>query len=396
MTANGATAAYKWARGTIRGVTKLCLVVSLVLTACGGGPSGAKVLSFGGMFPLTGPGASIGQEQEEGAQLAVSQVNAAGGAGGYKLQLVPVDHKGVAQGGAQGMSQLVNVRHVPYVISGFASVLLAAQPIAAQHRVLLMNTGGSGTNLVGKSYLYNDAPNPGLLDPPLARYAYQHGARTAAMLYSEDAYGQENASVFSKEWKRLGGQITANDTYSIGATDFTGQLTHIKAAHPQVLFTVALGETIALVAKQSADLGINALRMNPLHTPTRAMLQIAGSALDGYIATNGYVDVNSKDPSTRAFLDAWQKKFHSQPAFSDGEAYEGVQVLAELVRRVVKSGADPNDGAALVKALEQNPVFHNYMAGGDLRILGNHDDMQPVALQQEHGLQMATVSVVQP
>lgn len=362
-------------------------------TATGGG-GGSKVLTFGAMFPLTGPAASIGKEQEQGAQLAVDQINKAGGIDGYTLKMVAVDHKGTAQGGAQGMNQLVNLDHVPYVLSGFASVLLAAQPIAAQNHVLLMNTGGAGTELLNKPWLYNVAPNPGLLDPPLADYAWNTlKARTVAMLYSDDAYGQENSAVFKQSWEKLGGKVVASATFPIGATDFTSQLTQIKNAHPDVLYTVTLGQTSGLIVKQARSLGISVPLMNPLLSPP---YKVGGAAANGYLGTNGYVDTKTTDPQAQKFITGWENAYHSQPQFSDGEAYEGVQAFATLAKSVLDAKGNPNDGQALLNALQQKPEFHDFMAGGTIKLLPNHDDLQPIALQKSEGPNLVTIKVIPP
>src|SRR5438309_2333994 len=92
-----------------------------------------KTYTFGGMFPMTGGAAEIGQDFVRGMNLAVDEINARGGVDGWQLKAIVVDHKGNAAGGVQAMNQLVNLEKVPYVLSSFAGVTLAAQPIAAQN-----------------------------------------------------------------------------------------------------------------------------------------------------------------------------------------------------------------------------------------------------------------------
>lgn len=361
-------------------------------TTSGTSSKATKTLTFGGMFPLTGAAAPIGKLQEQGANLAISQINSAGGVDGYRLKMVAVDHHGTAQGGAQAMSQLADVNHVPYVLSGFASVLLAAQPIAKRSHIVLMNTGGSGTELLGKSYLYNAVPNPGAVDPPLAKYAINQGKTTAAMLYSDDAFGNENASVFKSQFTKLGGKIVASQSFAINATDFTTQLSAIKSSNPQVLFIVSLGDTQALIQKQVQSLGMQGLlKLAPLLTPIYA---VAGAAGNGYIGTEMYVDAKSTNPKVQAYVKGIQSTYNSPPNFSSAAEYQGVEMLAQLIRDCVSAGKNPTNGANLEAEIQQHPTFFDYASGGTVKILPNHDDIETIAIEKSQGNNLVPVQVL--
>src|SRR5947209_9486019 len=106
-------------------------------------PAAAGTFTFGVLLPLTGPAASIGTINRNGLDMAVDEINQQGGAGGLKLDPNVQDHKGTAQDGVAAMNQLVNIARVPAVLSTFSGPTLAAQPIAAQNKVVLVNSGGT-------------------------------------------------------------------------------------------------------------------------------------------------------------------------------------------------------------------------------------------------------------
>jgi branched-chain amino acid transport system substrate-binding protein len=361
--------------------------------ASGGAVPKGGVVAVGGMFPLTGPSAQIGTLQEEGAQMAIDQINAAGGVHGWKLKLDAVDHKGTAQGGALAMNQLVNLDHVPYVISGFASVLLAAQPIAAQNHVILVNTGGAGSQLVNKPWLYNIAPNPGLLDPDLASYA-RNTMRVSkvAMLYSDDAYGHDNAAAFKAAWQKLGGTIVADQTFQLGDSNFTDQLTKIKAVHPDAIFAVSVGDATGLAVKQARGLGITVPFLEPLGNAV-VTHQVAGNLANGVICANPDVNLKTTDPGARTFIDSFRAKYHINVDASEGDAYNGMRLVAQLIGDAAAAGKDPRVGANLLAALQAHPQAHDYLDGGTIYILPNHDDVQPVAIQKIEGLNLVNQQV---
>lgn len=358
--------------------------------------SGGKVFTFGGIFLLTGPVAPIGALQEKGAQLAVSEINAAGGVDGYKLKMIAESNAGTAQGGAQAMSTLVNVDHVPFVIEGGSSEELAGYNTVASNHVIFMNVGGASDALIGKPWLWNLVPNPPLLDGPIVNYAVSNGAKKFALLVSQDSYGLDNAKVITQLVQQQGGTVVSNLTYPVGATDFTPLLDTIKASGAQALVTVALGDTIAVLAKQMASVGLNIMHLNPL---INVPYSVSGPAGNGYLGTNAYLDLNATGLAGKDYIQAWTTKYGTQPQFTSGEPFEGVQVLASLISDLVKKKIDPTSSQATLemqKILDAQPSFYDYMDGGTIKLLANHDDQQLVALQKSESGNLVTLKVISP
>ena len=273
--------------------------------------TGPKTFTFGAMFPLSGPAAEIGEEFKRGLDMAIDDVNSKGGIDGWQLKSVVVDHKGTALGGAQAMNQLVNLDKVPFVLTTFTGVALTAQPIAAQNSVLLMNVGGTSNNLLGKPWLYNDQVMGDPLNQPLAQYSYDNRARTAALLTSEDAYGKDDGIAFTTAFTKLGGKIVASETFPLTTTDFTAQLTKIRASNPDVLYIVAVGDTQGLLVKQARALDVKANIVGPL--PTTGLITVGGRAAEGFVGSGIAVDPTTKDPAAKAFLAAFKAKYNTVP-----------------------------------------------------------------------------------
>jgi branched-chain amino acid transport system substrate-binding protein len=377
------------------------LIAALTLAAAGNvhplpsqAQTGAKTFTFGAMFPLSGPAAEIGEEFKRGLDMAIDDVNSKGGVDGWQLKSAIVDHKGTALGGAQAMNQLVNLDKVPFVLTTFTGVALTAQPIAAQNSVLLMNVGGTSNNLLGKPWLYNDQVMGDPLNQPLAQYSYDNHARTAALLTSEDAYGKDDGIAFTSAFTKLGGKIVASETFPLTTTDFTAQLTKIRASNPDVLYIVAVGDTQGLLVKQARALDVKANIVGPL--PTTGLITVGGRAAEGFVGSGIAVDPATKDPAAKAFLAAFKTKYNTVPEWDAGTPYEAVHFLVSLIHEAVKSGADPRSGAALLKALEAHPVFQNYLSGGQVRLLSDHGSVRALQLQQVKDGKYVTIKVVQP
>lgn len=232
------------------------------------------------------------------------------------------------------------------------------------------------------------------LNAPLAAAMHEKGFTTAALLTSDDAYGRDGAAAFTKSWTGLGGKIVAAETFPVSATDFTAQITKIRASNPQVLYIVAVGDTQGLLAKQARALGLKAQMVGPL--ATAGLIKVAGPAAEGFIDTGIAVDPDTKDPQAKAFLEAYKQKYGSYPEWDSGTAFEAVQLLADLIREVVAKGGDPRNGQALLDALNAHPSFHDYLAGGTVTLLPDHGAARAIAVQQIENGQFKTLSIVTP
>lgn len=355
-----------------------------------------KTITFGGIFLLTGPAAPIGALQQKGAELAVSEINAAGGVDGYKLKMISESNAGTATGGAQAMSTLVNVYHVPFVIEGGSSPELAGYNTASSNHVVFFNVGGASDALIGKKWLWNLAPNPPLLDGPIVNYAISKGVKKVALLVSQDSYGLDNASVVKGLVTKAGGSVVADLTYPVGTSDFTPLLDQIKSSGAQAVVTVALGDTIAILAKQMASVGLSIMHLNPL---IDVPYSVSGPAGNGYLGTNAYVNQKATGKAQSDYISAWTAQYHSQPSFTSGEPFEGVEVLAQLISDLVKAHESPTGANAtteMAKILDAQPQFYDYMDGGTIKLLANHDDLQNVALQESEQGNLKTLKVIAP
>lgn len=354
----------------------------------------AKTYTFGAMYPMTGPGAEIGQEQSQGSDLAVADINARGGVAGWNLKMIVVDHKGLAAGGVQAMNQLVNLEKVPFVLTGFAGVTLAAQPIAAQNQVMLLNIGGTSINLLDKPWLYNNQLIGEPLNAPLAQYLIEHGIRTAATLVSEDPLGKDNAALFIDDYTKRGGKVLVSETFPVGSNDFSAQLAKIRAANPQALYNIAAGNPQGLLVKQARANDFKGLFCGALANPS--LPTDGGPAAEGFVTTALAVDWTSKNRNVQHFYTAFKAKYSKEPDWVQGTPYEGVMLLAKLIDKASRSGKDPRSGAALLSALESDPTFPNCLSGGAVTLRKDHGCTRAVAVNEVRGGKFVAIRVITP
>src|SRR5712692_1973451 len=168
-----------------------------------------ETVKIGMILAMTGPGAFYGQVMSRGAQLAVDQINKAGGIGGRRLQILIEDHKsGDADAGVTGARKLLDVDKVPVILTSYSAPTLAIQPLAVEKKVLLLNGGGVGSVLVGKSTLYNTRMLSSQTAPFVVQWAAGRlKAKRVATLFWNDAAGQGVTAAIKETCSKFGCQV---------------------------------------------------------------------------------------------------------------------------------------------------------------------------------------------
>ena len=343
-----------------------------------------KTLKLGMLLAMTGPGAFYGQVMSRGAQLAVDQINKAGGLGGYKLELVIEDHKsGDADAGVSGARKMLDVDKVPVILTSYSAPTLAIQPLAVEKKALLLNGGGVGSQLVNKPNLYNTRMLSSQTAPFIVQWATgKLKAKRVAMLYWNDAAGQSVAGAIKETCAKAGCQVVAQEPHDIGAKSYTAQLARIKAARPDVLMLGTWGDDVGYVLNQARAYGLTVPILGIEWTPNAQ--KIGGKAMESYVIAVDRFDPEGGDAKTKAFVEAYRAAYKGAPEFYAANYYEHVQyVLQPLIKRVVARKGDPSKPgeilAEMASALKAGATFQS-VYGGDMQLHGDGTVIKPLGI----------------
>ncbi len=214
-------------------------------------------IKIGVMVPLTGDGAVYGEGGRNVYQLAVEEINTAGGINGRPIELVIEDSKCNGKDATSAAQKLINVDKVKVILGGFcSSESIAATPVAAEAKVALFSPGSSSPDLTGISpYFFRNYPSDASQGKVLAEVAYNVKKwKKVALLQEQTDYALGVYKAFSTTFEGLGGTIVKEET-TTASTDFRSQLAKLKAAKADALFidtqTPAMSERIF---KQVQDL----------------------------------------------------------------------------------------------------------------------------------------------
>lgn len=308
-----------------------------------------------GMYAsLTGDGASFGQSSREGTELALAEVNAAGGLlGGRKLALLMEDDQSKPEEASNAVTKLITQDKVVAVLGEVASRRsLAAAPIAQRYKVPMITPASTNERVTDVGdYIFRVC----FIDPfqgeVLAKFAYNDlKARKVAVLkdISED-YSVGLTDSVVKHFTALGGQVLDPVSYSKGDPDFKAVLTKIRGQRPDVIFATGYYTEAAIIVRQARELGM----MMPILGGDGWVgepLKNGREALKNTFISNHYSGDNP-DPLVQNFRKNYRAKFNQEPDSIAALAYDAVKVLADAITR-----AGSTDGVKLRDALATSDV----------------------------------------
>ncbi len=274
-------------------------------------------IKVGFLIPLTGDAAAYGEPGKNVMQMALDEINAAGGVKGKKLVGIFEDAKCNGKDAANAMQKLVTVDKVKVVIGGFcSSESLAAVPIAARNKVALFSAGSSSPDLTGKSkYFSRDYPSDATQGSVLAEVSYNDKKwKKVAFIQEQLDYPLGIYKAYSATFTKLGGKITKQE-FPSATTDFKSLLSKLKAEKPDALFidtqTPAAGERIA---KQLKELKwtVPVLLSDAISGDPKT-IDNNKEVLEGALAAEYGIDVSN--PKFQALLKNYKEKFGSDVPF---------------------------------------------------------------------------------
>jgi branched-chain amino acid transport system substrate-binding protein len=220
------------------------------------GQANADTIRFGGILPLTGPGALIGTAEMHGVQFAVDQANARGGVHGNQIEVQFEDNQAKPDQSVLSFNKLTDLQHVSVIFTGYSGPSLAMAPLATRKKVLLVNAGAQADALAKASpYLINTLPTIGDEISVLSKWLVGEGKKHAAVMFENDAAGMSGRDDYLHSFPEAGGTILAQEATQFGQTDFRPALLKLADAKPDVML-VAITAGLLQMAQEYHQLGL--------------------------------------------------------------------------------------------------------------------------------------------
>jgi ABC-type branched-subunit amino acid transport system substrate-binding protein len=311
----------------------------VLLAACasstagtGGGGNSAGPVNYGVLSCFTGRLASLGQAMLQGARVAQSEINAAGGVLGRKVALVTGDTGCDVADGVTAVNQMLT-KNVSGVIGPETQEINGVEPILdSSHIVDEFQGGDTARDHQTDPYFFRDSPSDSQLGVAMALYAHQKGFTKAVMLFYSDPAAQTFLKPVSTTFTKLGGTIVKTIIVTPDQTSYLSQVREAIAAHPQVIFTQEDPPTAAVLFREFKQLGGQSIPwVGTDVTSGSDFLKAIGYPTAHSVLTSVY-GTSVTGAASSAFLSEFNKLYPSQasagPLANANYAYDSVISLA--------------------------------------------------------------------
>lgn len=309
-----------------------------VIFVAGNISQGAEVYKLGTVACITGGIPQHGEYTLRGFKLALEDVEKSGMLKGGKIEVVAEDGQNVPRVALAALNKLINIDKVQYFETVGSSVVLALAPIAAQNKVVLMNTAATHPKIreVGKPYVFSVIPGTATESKGAAQFAWNElKAKKASILYVNNEYGHGARDIFEKIFTELGGKVEGKEIYDLGATDYRTQLTKIRAQGPDVVYFGGHANEVGRAIKQAREFGIKTPWVGTIATAAPETLQIAGDAAEGLYSAAFPYDPVGGSAKMQEFGQRFKNAFGVIPTIYSANSY----IAAMLFARALASGA---------------------------------------------------------
>lgn len=329
-------------------LTAFALTASIAVMAMGCSKKASNEVTIGGIFPLSGDVAVYGVECKNGIDLAIEEINAAGGINGKNIVLVSEDDEGNPDKTVNAFQKLTTRDGAKIIIGSLTSGCTQAITSRAQAKKILQIAPAATAPAITDAgdYIFRAC----FIDPFQGTVGGKFAVETlncknAAILYDVgNDYSVGLTENFEKAFVANDGNIVAKESYAKGDKEFSAQLTKIKSANPDVVYLPDYYGTVALIAKQLRAVGIN--------TPI-----VGADGWDGLSANagdevlNGFYSnhyaTDSTEPKVQEFVKAFTAKYGSAPNAFAALGYDCAYLLKDAI---LAAGSD--NPADVKKALE--------------------------------------------
>ncbi|HEV2842612.1 MAG TPA: ABC transporter substrate-binding protein [Chthoniobacterales bacterium] len=316
-------------------------------------PATQTDLALGMLAPLTGPGARFGESQRNGVQLALDEINAAGGIRGSKLRLVLEDTKTEPPTAVTAFTRLAESKDLICIFGSAASLDVPAYlprvDAAGIPHVLPVAVLPKITEM-GSIWTFRTALNDKIAAIKMADFAVEQLRATKVALLIEDSAFGETALNFATEAERLGIKPLTIERFKRGDLDIKPQLTKIFSLGATHIQFWGYYTEYALVAKQLKELDYSAVLLGNQAPVNDKTIELGGSAVEGAMNICLFVP-SSSGPRIKEFVSHYHGKFNAEPDTWAAQSYDSMYLVADAIKR----GGTTRE--ALRKALAQTENF---------------------------------------
>ena len=319
-----------------------------------GGAASTGDIKIGVVLDITGAGASLGVPERQTIEMLADQVNAAGGVNGRKVKLYIEDNQSTEDGAAKATTKLLTTEKVDILLGASRTgPSLAMRPIAEKAEKPMVSLAANAKIVDGSKWVFKTAQNDKVVLEKMVDDMKAKGITQVAVARDASGFGEGIPEMLAEVGKAAGISVVKVEKFAPDATDFTSQMTNLRASNPQAVLIWGIPPAAGLAQKAYKQLGLNVPVYQSHGIGNQAFLDTAGDTADGLRAPLGRMlvasqlkDDDPQKPVVTKFIADFKAKYNANPSTFAGHAYDGFMIAIEAL---MKAGTD---AAKLRDALE--------------------------------------------
>jgi branched-chain amino acid transport system substrate-binding protein len=341
-------------KSRLRFVAPIAIVTALALAGCstsnlGGSspkdPAGKSgPIKIGAVLDITGVGASLGVPEQNTLTMLAKQLNADGGIDGRDVELTILDDQSTEDGAAKATSKLIESDKVDLIIGASRTgPSLAMRPIAEAAKIPMISVAA---NVKDSKWVFKTTQNDVSVLETILNDAQNKGYTKLALVRDATGFGEGIADYITQLGTKRGITLVTTESFEPSATDFTPQMTNVRASDADAVIIWGINPSAGLAQKAYVQLGVNKPVYHSHGIANQAFFDTAGDAANGAIAAMGRLLVTDQLPADnpqRAVIEKFQADYSAaygeQPSTFGGHAFDAWHIA---VNAIGKAGTDAN------------------------------------------------------
>jgi len=289
-------------------------------------------------LPLTGKQAKFGEIMKRSYEQAAEEINAKGGIKGKKLILSFEDSSGKPETARAIVEKLIDVKKQPLIVGEYtSSCAKAVAAVAEERKTPYLVVASADDDITRQNYKYvfrQNQVNAHYADAFVSFLKEVVQPKTIAILFESSAFGTSGADAMEKDAKALGIQVVMKEKFETGAIDFKPLLSKVKAAQPDVIYSVSYANEAQLLMKQAKELRVDA-KLYAGGAAGFAIPEFIKGAQDAaeYVISATLWTPQLKYPGTKEYADKYKAKHGDYPSYHGASAYAAIYVVKDALER---------------------------------------------------------------
>lgn len=314
-------------------------------------PGSGKPFTIGLAAPFTGQYANYGTSHRAGADIAVEELNAAGGVNDGQVSYETGDDLGDPQQAVLVAQGFIDNDEIVFVNGHmFSGATIAAGAKYQEAGLPMVSPSATNPDITDLGdYIWRICMTDAFQGQGLAKYTVDDlGFTKVAILLDDSDYGRGLADAYEAAAEEAGAEVVAREQYTAGDTDFRAQLTTIRGADPEIIFLSGYYPEGSKIAQQARELGIEAQMLGSDGYASDELITLGGQAVEGMLLST-FFDYSRSDPAVQKFVEAFKAANNdANPDWFAASSYDVIKLVAEAAKQ-----AGSNERDAINEALSE-------------------------------------------